>query len=179
VLALIDRERALALETRRKLFEEIRRFPGIHFRELRRRTGLAIGSLQYHLDVLCKTRLVRAEKRGKFIRYFPLIGEPSKEEREALSLLREENVRKIVLYIADKKRATNRQLARFLGLSPSTVSFHISKLVSAGLVSKQRRRKKSYFVLTNPELVKDVIITYRKSFLDKLVDSFVETWEEF
>ena len=79
MLALIDREKALALETRRKLFEEIRRFPGIHFRELKRRTGLAIGSLQYHLDVLCKTRLVRAEKRGKFVRYFPLIGEPSRE----------------------------------------------------------------------------------------------------
>lgn len=174
---MIDREKALALETRRKLFEEIRRFPGIHFRELRRRTGLAIGSLQYHLDVLCKTRLVRAEKRGKFIRYFPLIGEPSKEERETLSLLREKNVRKIVLYLADKKRATNKQLARFLELSPSTVSFHISKLISAGLVAKHRKGKKSYFVLANPELVKDVIITYKKSFLDKLVDSFVETWE--
>ena len=58
---MIDRDRALALETRRKLFDEIRAFPGIHFRELRRRTGLAIGSLQYHLDVLCKARLVRAE----------------------------------------------------------------------------------------------------------------------
>lgn len=178
MLALIDREKALSLETRRKLFEEIRRFPGIHFRELRRRTGLAIGSLQYHLDVLCKTRLVRAEKRGKFIRYFPLIGEPSREERDALSLLREENVRKIALYLADRKRATNKQLARFSGLSPSTVSFHMSKLVSAGLVDKQRRGKKTYFTLTNPELVKDVIITYRKSFFDKLVDSFVETWQE-
>ena len=175
---MIDRDRALALETRRKLFDEIRAFPGIHFRELRRRTGLAIGSLQYHLDVLCKARLVRAEKKGKFMRYFPLIGEPSKEVRDTLSLLHEKNVRKIVLFLANKKRATNKQLAKFLQLSPSTVSFHMQKLIASGIVTKQRRGKKTYFSLVNPQLARELIITYRKSFLDKLVDSFVEMWEE-
>jgi len=175
---LIDRDRALVLTTRKRLFDEIRAFPGIHFRELRRRTGLAIGSLQYHLDVLCKVRLIRAEKKGKFLRYFPLINEPNREEKETLSLLHEKNVRKIVLFLASKKRVTNKRLARFLHLSPSTVSFHMQKLLAANIVTKQRKGKRTYFSLVNPTLAKELIVTYRKSFLDKLVDSFVETWQE-
>ena len=173
---MIDREKALALATRRKLFDEIKRFPGIHFRELRRRTNLAIGSLQYHLDVLCKARLVKAEKKGKYLRYFPVINEPSREEKDILALLREPNVRKLVLFLANKKRATNKQLAKFLGVSASTVSFHINKLLSARIVTKHRKGKKTYFALTNPKWVRELIISYRKSFLDELVDSFVEIW---
>ena len=174
---MIDREQALELPTRKKLYREINRAPGIHFRELKRRTGLAIGALQYHLDVLEKARLIKAQKSGKFTRFFPLIGEHSESEKTTLSLLREESVRGIVLFLIDKKRSTNRQIARFLELAPSTVSFHMQKLLKAGLVEKKRTPKRTYFVLVNPGEAKRLLTSYRKSFLDKLVDSFVETWE--
>ena len=53
-----DFEEALALEVRRKIYEEIKASPGLHFRELQRRVGLATGSLQYHLDYLAKYKAV-------------------------------------------------------------------------------------------------------------------------
>ncbi len=172
-----ERARYLELDTRKKIYSQVERAPGIHFRELQRRTDLAIGSLQYHLDVLQKQHLVKSRKKGKFTRFFPVYGEQSEEEKVALSLFREESVRKIVLFLVQKKRATNKQLARFLGLAPSTVSFHMQKLIKAGLVEKKRRKKKTYFSLANAEQAKEIIIGYRKSFLDDLVDSFVEMWE--
>jgi len=175
---LIDREQALALESRRKIFDEIKAFPGIHFHELKRRTGLAVGSLQYHLDVLRNARLVHAEKRKKFVRYFPIPNGPNQEVRDALSLLHEKNVRSIVIYLVDKKRATNKQLSKLLGLSPSTVSFHTKKLLECGLVVKQRRGKKIYFSLKNLELARSLLMRYKQSFFDSLVDSFVEIWEK-
>ena len=174
---MIDRDKALELPTRKKLYSEVNKAPGIHFRELKRRTGLAIGALQYHLDVLQKASLVRAQKRGKFVRYFPVIGEHSESEKLTLGLLREESVRKIVLLLIEKKRATNRQLSRFLELAPSTVSFHMQKLLKSGLVEKRRTPKRTYFCLVNPGEAKRLLTSYRKSFLDDLVDSFVEMWE--
>lgn len=175
---MIDREKALELPTRRKVYKEIQRSPGIHFRELKRRTGLAIGALQYHLDVLEKTHLIKARKRGKFNRYFPLVGEHSESEKKTLALLREESVRKIVLFLIEKNRATNSQLSNFLDLAPSTVSFHMQKLLKAGLVEKKRTPKRTYFSLVNPGEAKHLLTKYRGSFLDDLVDSFVEMWEE-
>ncbi|MFH1234608.1 MAG: winged helix-turn-helix transcriptional regulator [Candidatus Diapherotrites archaeon] len=174
---MIDRDKALELPTRKRLYDEINRSPGIHFRELKRRTGLAIGELQYHLDVLDKVHLVRLQKRGKFIRYFPLVGEHTESEKLTLGLLREESVRKIILLLIEKKRATNRQLSMFLELAPSTVSFHMQKLLKSGLVEKKRTPKKTYFHLVNPKEAKRLLTTYRKSFFDELVDSFVEVWE--
>jgi len=175
---MIDREKALELPTRKKLYREIKKAPGIHFRELKRRTGFAIGALQYHLDVMEKASLVRKHKQGKFIRYFLVQGEHSESEKITLSLLREESVRKIMLLLIEKKRATNRQLARFLDLAPSTISFHVQKLLKAGIVEKRRTPKRTFFVLLNPNESKALLINYRKSFLDSLVDSFVEMWEE-
>ena len=175
---MIDRDKALELPTRKKLYSEIKKAPGIHFRELKRRTGLAIGALQYHLDVLVKARIIKAQKRGKFIRYFSVVGEHSESEKLTLGLLREESVRKIVLLLIEKKRATNSQLSRFLELAPSTVSFHMQKLLKAGLVEKKRTPKRTYFYLVNPGEAKGLLVSYKKSFLDELVDSFVEMWEE-
>lgn len=174
---MIDRDKALELPTRKRLYREINKAPGIHFRELKRRTGLAIGALQYHSDVLTRVHLVKVQKRGKFIRYFPVIGEHTESEKITLSLLREESVRKIILFLIQKKRATNRQLAKFLELAPSTVSFHMQKLLKSGLVEKKRTPRRTYFYLLNAEEAKRLLTSYRKSFLDDLVDSFVEMWE--
>jgi len=171
-----ERAQYLELDSRKKIYKQIEKAPGIHFRELQRRTDLAIGSLQYHLEVLQKQHLVKARKKGKFTRFFPVYGEHSEEEKTTLSLLREESVRKIILYLTQRK-ATNKQLAKKLGLAPSTVSFHMQKLIEAGLVKKKRSGKKTYFSLVNKQQAKDLIIGYKKSFVDDLVDSFVEMWE--
>ncbi len=171
-----ERAQFLELSSRKKIYKEIEKAPGIHFRELQRRTKLAIGSLQYHLEVLQKRHLIKAMKKGKFTRFFPVYGEHSEDEKTTLSLLREESVRRIVLYLI-QRRATNKQLAKKLGLAPSTVSFHMQKLIEAGLVKKKRTGKKTYFFLENKQQAKALIIGYKKSFLDELVDSFVEMWE--
>ena len=173
-----NREKALTLEVRKRISREISRSPGIHFRELQRRTHLAVGSLQYHLEVLQKVHLIKARKKGKFVRFFPVIGEQTEEEKETLSLLRDESVRKIVLLLLSKDKANNKQISDFLELSPSTVSFHLQKLGETGLIEKKRQGRQTFFALSEPEKAKEIIIGYRKSFLDEMVDSFVEVWQQ-
>jgi len=173
-----DREKALQLTARRTVYDAIKSNPGLHFRELQRRTGMAVGSLQYHLDVLQRVHLVKATRKGKFLRFFPVIGEQTDEEKKTLSLLRNESVRKIVLLLLSKPHANNRQIAAFLELSPSTVSFHLQKLEESALVEKKKKGRKIFYSLAQPETAKQLLIGYRKSFVDDLVDSFVEVWEQ-
>tara|TARA_Y100000310_G_scaffold345252_1_gene463141 strand:- start:7836 stop:8372 length:537 start_codon:yes stop_codon:yes gene_type:complete len=174
---LSELDDALALSARDKIYQEITNNPGLHFRELQRRTDLATGSLQYHIDYLERRHFVRSVKQGKFVRYYSMRGEQFGEDETLMNLLRQESLRKIVLFLLTRKSATNFTIASAVDLSPSTVSWHMKKLSDNGVVEVRKRLRKKYFYLADPERVKNILRSYQKSFLDALVDHFVEIWD--
>lgn len=175
---MTTREEVLVLPVRKRLYDLIKVSPGLHFRELKRKSGLAIGSLQYHLDILGKFNFIKTKKKGKFVRYFPFAFEENVEEEQLLALLRDENIKKIALVLLTKRNVTNKRLAKLLELSPSTVSFHLKKFEESGLIKKQQFGRKIFFELTDKKKIKQVLLGYEKSFVDGLVDNFVEIWEK-
>ncbi len=174
---MVDLDDALVLGARDKIYRAINRNPGLHFRELQRRTDLATGSLQYHLDYLTKRHLVFASKQGKFVRYYSARGEQFGEDETLMNLLRQESLRKIVLFLLTKRSATNPVIADAVGLSPSTISWHINKLVTGNVVGVRKRLRKKYFYLLEPGKAKGLLRAHKVSFLDELVDHFVEIWD--
>lgn len=173
-----EQQQTLELGTRGKIYRLIKRSPGLHFREIQRRTKFAIGNLQYQLSVLEKTRLIKQVKVGKFARYYSIIGQPLEIDSNVLSLLRQDSLRKIALFLLTEKKGTNLSIASAIQLSPSTTSWHLTKMVQAGIVEKKSRGKKRNFYLTNPEQVTKLLVDYKKSFLDELVTSFADTWTQ-
>jgi predicted transcriptional regulator len=171
-------DEALALDVRSKIFRSISRNPGLHFRELQRRTSLATGSLQYHLDFLQKRHLVRADKQGQFVRYYSARGRQFGEDQKLMNLLRQESLRKIILFLLTKRRANNEKIAAAVALSPSTVSWHMLKLLEGGVVEKRRVGRKTFFYIIQPEKTIELLSSYKRSFLDEMVDGFVAMWEE-
>ncbi len=180
VLRMDDANQALELGVRNRLHEAISGSPGLHFRELQRRTGIAVGSLQYHLDFLERVHLVRRVKEGKFVRYYSVRGEQLGEGQRTLSLLRQESIRRIVLFLLSPAphKANNLDISKGIGLSPSTVSWHLQKLLEAGIVVKEQRGREAYFVVANPGQAGQLLVQHRKSFFDELVDNFAEVWQQ-
>ena len=171
-------DEALALDVRNKIYKAIGKNPGLHFRELQRRTKVATGSLQYHLEFLQKRHLIRTDKQGKFVRYYSVRGKQLGEDQKIMNLLRQESLRKILLFLLSKKRANNEKIAAVVALSPSTVSWHMLKLVEAGVVERRRVGRKTFFYIVEPERTVDLLRTYKRSFLDEMVDGFVAMWDE-
>jgi len=171
-------DEALALDVRKKIYRTINRNPGLHFRELQRRTKIATGSLQYHLEFLQKRHLIRSDKQGKFVRYYSIRGKQLGEQQQVMNLLRQESLRKIILLLLTKKRANNEKIAAAVDLSPSTVSWHMLKLVEAGVVEKRRVGRKTFFYIVNPDETAELLSSYKRSFLDEMVNGFVAMWEE-
>ncbi|AEA46190.1 winged helix-turn-helix transcriptional regulator [Archaeoglobus veneficus] len=165
------------LETRRRIYELIRTSPGIHFREIERRLKIAVGNLQYHLHYLEKKNLVRSEQDGEYIRYFPKDCRLDEADRKILSFLRRRTSRRILIHLLSNPGANNKDISRSVNLSPSTVSWHLNKLVEVGIVERKKEGRESYFKVKDPERVVRLIITYKESFLDRLVEGFVEAWE--
>jgi len=172
----LARDAVLELETRRRLYDVIHASPGLHFRELERRLGLAYGTLQYHLEFLKKHGLVVEEKVGDYARFFPT-GFRSIRERELLSLLRQKTVRHLLLFLLEKQGVRNRDLAQRLKLSASTVSWHIGRLVASGAVEQEVKDGETVYRVSEPEAVIQLLLTYKTSFVDEIVDRFIELWE--
>lgn len=71
----------------------------------------------------------------------------------------------------------NKELSEAVGLSPSTISWHLNKLLDAGILKKEKEGRMSNFTIKYLELVAELLITYKESFLDSILDSFIEMWE--
>ncbi len=169
-------EEALRLEVRKKIYSTLQESPGLHFREIQRRVGIATGALQYHLDYLMKKHLIRAEKDAKFLRYYLIREEFT--ETALMNLLRQDSMRKIIVFLMQRRFANNLTISQAVGLSPSTTSWHIEKLAEASVLEKKKRGRKTYYSVIDKDRIANLLVGYQKSFLDEMVDNFVEVWEE-
>lgn len=169
-------EDSVALTPRDKVYSEIVKSPGLHFREIQRRTGLATGALQYHIDYLQKKNYVSQKREGKFTRFYST--QENNINADLMNLLRQDQVRKIALILLQKRRATLVTLKKETMMSVSTLNFHLNKLILSGIVMKKVIVGKEYYLIKSKEPLIEVLYTYRESFLDSLVDNFLDLWEK-
>ena len=166
-----------ALEVRQQLFEFIQKFPGLHFREIHRRTGMAVGTLQYHLKQLEEEKLVIGVKDGEYTRLYP-VAAVTEKDRFLLQYLRQKPIRRMLVLVLEKKRANHKQLSAVSGVSPATASWYLAKLIDAGIVTKSKHGREVFYVVVAPRELARTITAYKASFLDKVVERFTEIWEK-
>jgi len=168
-------KKILELDTRKKIFLIIREFAGSHFREIQRKSELAVGSARHHIHSLVKSGLVREVKRGKNLIYFPR--EFKSDDTVLLGLLRQESIRKILLYILVHDNCNHEQIVKSVNLSPSTVTWHLHKLQLNNIIkAKKQGRKTFYQVSYDKNAIINLLVAYQESFVDKLVDRVIEMW---
>ncbi|MHB1262644.1 MAG: helix-turn-helix domain-containing protein, partial [Thermoplasmatota archaeon] len=63
-LVLLRRDDLLALEARRRVYQNVEEFPGLHLSEVARQCGLETNHAKYHLDALEKHGLVSSRMEG-------------------------------------------------------------------------------------------------------------------
>ena len=173
-----DENQPLELDTRKKLYRIIEKSPGLHFREIQRRSGIAVGSLQYHLEYLQKRGFLTIQKEGKFVRYYAMRTKKIVEDKDLMGLLRQEQPRHILLFLLQRRFATNEKIAQAVNLSQSTTSAYLKKMLETGALQRRKSGRKTHFSISNKEKIAQLLAQYKKSFLDELVDNFVEVWSE-
>jgi predicted transcriptional regulator len=168
-------KKILELETRRKIYQTVKKYAGSHFREIQRKSGLAVGTVQHHLHALVKSGLVKEIKKGNNLVYFPR--EFESENTALLGLLRQESIRKIVLFIMLNKNCNHEQIVKYINLSPSTISWHLKKLQQEKIITADKKGRKTFYRLALDEKeIANLLLTYQESFVDTLVDRVIEMW---
>ncbi|MFO8108911.1 MAG: winged helix-turn-helix transcriptional regulator [Thermoplasmata archaeon] len=162
------------LDTRKGIYDIIRKKPGIHFQGIKKQLDMATGTLEHHLNHLVERGVITSKKDRYYKRYFPR--DIDRKDKIILSSARQKNPRRISVYLLLHPRATHGEIMEELGIKPSTLSFYLKELLSKGIVQKKKQGRESLYWLTDEERVEKVFLIYRKSLLDDIVDTFVETW---
>jgi predicted transcriptional regulator len=171
----MEEEEALDLERRRMVFQFIRKHPGLHMRALEKRLGISLGDLRYHLDYLERKGFITSRSDGYRKTYFSA-RDVYLQDRDLLALLRQRGPRSIILHLMVNEEASFDELREALGVSKSTLSFHLKKLTERGLVKVRKREGKNAYHIENRENIAELLITYKGSFLDAAVDRVLEVW---
>jgi DNA-binding transcriptional ArsR family regulator len=170
------KEEALELDARRHIYEYILATPGTHLRGVHRAVRLPFGQVLYHLNYLEKLDLVVVKKDGKFSRYFVknLLG---RKEKDVISVLRHEVPRTIAILLLFRKEMSHKQILEHVDVSPSTLSFHLAKMVESEVVTREQRGRESIYRLVDEALVTKTLIRHRASFRCEVVDRFCDVFE--
>ena len=147
------------------------RHPGKYLRELQRELDMAMGALEYHLGNLENAGLVTVLQQ-EHKRFFP--AEMDRRDKRILSLLRQKLPRRALLVLLEKGPTTKGRLVEAVDVAASTLNYHLAHLVDVGLVTADRDGREAVYRLNDPGAVVRLLITYRSSLLDRLVDAFLE-----
>ena len=175
----------LEIDTRRRIFELVQANPGLHLRELARRTDLQLSLVEYHIHYLSDNEMVYAIREGRYSRFYVDDGfiddvggsQLTGDQKRILHLLRQELPLAIVVILLDASKATHKELADALEVAGSTLSYPLGKLVDAGVVVKVKAgEQKGYRLRDRKEVLKVLILGHVQP--PSQVENFIEMWED-
>ena len=170
------KDEILANENRRKVYSVIEANPGIHMRELQRVLYMPLTTLEYHLTYMSRKKILFKESDGHYNRYYVRPLDP--EDKKILSALRQKRMRDIVFLALTNKKVKYQFLADYLKLPHSTLSFYLKYLIDNMVLAKEKIGYENIYTVRNEDRVARVLIAYKSSFLDKVVDKALNTWME-
>lgn len=125
--------------------------PGINLTSIRSELQLSQGAVSYHLRRLEKGGVIYSHKGMKERRYYPAtMGYNQVEDRSA-----QDEVRSIIanptgsriIELLGQGDATQTQIVNEVGVSPSTVHWHMERMERAGLIRKRREGRSVVYCL--------------------------------
>jgi len=131
-----------------RILHYIHNNPGSHFRKIKNELGLSIGTIQYQLNKLEKDGKILSIQNNFYKFYFPC-GIFQEHEREILQVLNHTSLRKILLFIIEKKNLSKNEIVNHLNISYSSVNWHIERLIAYKMIIEKKDGKSTRYSVNN------------------------------
>ena len=161
----------LSLASRKRIYEHVETHSGCHLREIGRKCEVPLGTALYHLDRLEAEGLISVRRDGRYKRYFPANG-LGRRDKDFLSAFRHSVPRRVANQLLGtgapdvRVAMTQRELCAAIGVSRSTLSFHVNSLIERGILRREPARPENRYVLDDAELTLQILTKYRDSLGD-------------
>ena len=160
----------------KKVLQYIQAKPGIHLREIKRDLGMAMGTIQYHLNLLEKQGKIISERQSFRKFYFP-VGLFAENQRKILKIIKQDTVREILLFIVAKKNPTQQEIVNEIHISAASVNWHLDRLKKTDLIYELRdgKYKRYYLKIKSTEIIQ-LIKNYHPTIWDQWSGRLIETF---
>lgn len=158
----------LDLPLRKRIYDHIRLNPGVHFREVQRNLDLAVGQLDFHVNSMIKGEVIVKEMEAGNARFY-VRDRFSRDEKKALSVLRRDIPRGIVLYLLDRPGSSPSKILEAFSITNATLSYHLRKLEKSGILKAEAEGRSRHYSVTDPDLMGSLLLLYRSSLFDRVI----------
>jgi predicted transcriptional regulator len=167
-------------ETADRILQFIQNNPGCHLRGIKDMIQISQGTVQYHTDKLEKTGRITCTTTGLYKHYFP-VGVFQNNEKEILQILSQETTRQILMCIVEQKSPTQTDIVNSVGISASSVNWHMKRLVEFRLVEEIKQGKYKKYQLQNRKVSSKYITALMRNYYpaiwekwsDRLIEIFL------
>ena len=156
--------------TREQIKTHVTEHPGVHFNEIGRALDIATGQTQYHLRRLMNDGTIDSQSVVGRTHYYPTSFDPW--EQRALALLRRETARDILLTLLETGTQPAPSLTDEIGIARSTLSWHLSNLEAAELITTETVAGEIRITPRRPDRLAALAHTVSPSLPSRLVDRF-------
>jgi len=164
------------------LLSFVQQYPGVHLREIRRRLGIPIGTLDYHLYRLGREGLVLIRFQGGYKCCYPAVydrqnGPIPEPEKILLALLRQPVPRALLLHLYLDGASHPATLSESIDTTASNLSYFLKRLESAGVLVREGQGATRMVRLLEPKRVHEVLLAF-PPLKETTVDRFIRFWSE-
>ena len=140
----LRKENLLDQFTRGKIVGYIMANPGEHYNSIKKTLDIPNGSFVYHLNLLETEGHIKSYRDGIYKRYYPAdmrITVQANKLNKSQSLIME--------VVRENPGISQKDISAFLGISPSTINYHVEKLIQMGMMEKERKGMSvRYYLIT-------------------------------
>jgi DNA-binding transcriptional ArsR family regulator len=147
--------------------------PSCHLRRIKKELGLAMGTVQYHLDRLEKAGKITSQRHSLHKYYFAVGFQEN--EKQLLEVLSNETAREILMFIVERKSPTQTEIGEHVGIAPASVSWHIKRLEESKIIDEIREgRFKRYRLADDSRLVAAMLKNFYPTIWDRWSNRLAE-----
>jgi DNA-binding transcriptional ArsR family regulator len=123
----------LSLDIRHKIYNFMKKNPGLHLRKISRELNIPKTTLMYHITILEEHDLISTSIKEGYARFY-IIRNVSYRYKKVLDFLRNNTTRNILLLILLYKISSRKEISNELGMHPNSISFQLKKLLDNNLI---------------------------------------------
>jgi len=158
-----------------KILDFIIANPSSHLRKIKNNLDYSMGTVQYNLNMLEKEGKIKSVKT-KFYRNYYHVDE---SDEEILSVFNLDSPRSIIVYLIQHEPSTHQDIAKWVGLSSSTVSWHMKRLLEFQVVKIEYSGKYTVYRLTNRDKVLANLSKCKSTVWNSMINNMADVFSAF
>ncbi len=165
-------------DNRERVYKYINNNPGVHLRMIVKDLELGMGTTQHHLDILERSGKIKS-RRVNLHRHYYTVEIASTSSEIILAFLKHETSKDILIYLVEHTNSTQTDIVNFIHFSAPTISWHMSRLIEAGMVLATKEGKSiRYRIKGDAREITDLLKLYHPTIWNKMLDRFADMFLE-